>query len=147
MGKRALAASVVVLLAAGCQPQGDTGGHGRESLQGTWSLVEMVVDGKPVNNPEVRQTYRVTFERDRYSVWIAGRTRWSGVYTVRESGDPKELDITPTDGDDTGKTFLGIYWEDGVVLTVCARVRDRPTRFFGEEERAGLRIVLKRAVP
>lgn len=107
----------------------------------------MVVDGQEVADWEVRQTYRLTFEGDRYAIQIGGRTRWKGVYTIRDAANPKEMDITPADGEDAGKTFLGIYEAKRGVLTVCARERERPVRFFGEDDRAGLRIVLKRELP
>jgi uncharacterized protein (TIGR03067 family) len=144
MRRGALAAWAVVLLAVGCQQRDDATRHEPDELRGTWKLEEMVIDGKAVDDQEIKQTYSLSFEEGRYVIRASGRVQSRGAYKADPAANPKSLDISPFDGEDAGRTLLGIYKEEGGVLTVCVRKEDRPTQFFGEEEHAGMRIVLKR---
>jgi uncharacterized protein (TIGR03067 family) len=148
MRLKALAGFAAVLLVAapGC-PDGGSAGQDLERLQGAWGLVRMVVDGKEVTDREVKTSYRLTFEGGRYAMQIAGRVQTKGEYRIDAAREPKVMDITPSEGEDRGRTQLGIFRLEADTLTLCVHDRERPRTFFDDGRHAGLLIVLNRIRP
>jgi uncharacterized protein (TIGR03067 family) len=74
-----------------------------KSLQGTWILTS--VNGQaPQGAPEVL----LTFEGDKYHQTIAGEVTERGTFKLDPAKKPVAIDLAITQGDDAGKTQLGI---------------------------------------
>jgi uncharacterized protein (TIGR03067 family) len=87
----------------------------KEKLQGTWKLPE--VEGQMV------------IEGDKYT-FKAGGSEEQGTMKLDPSKTPKTIDIQITEGNDKGKTQLGVYEVDGDTFKLCvgqAGGTDRPT--------------------
>jgi uncharacterized protein (TIGR03067 family) len=132
------ALSAAVVLA----PRGDTGRR-RASLRGSWGLVRMVVDGCEVTDGEVKATYRLTFQGDRYAVRVGGRALAAGRYATCAARPLRAIDITP----DEGRPQLGVYRLEGDALTVYVSGGQRPARIPDSAGGDGLLLVLRRECP
>ncbi len=108
-----------------------------EAMQGKWQLVSLERDGKTVDVP--KDAVRVVKD-DTYTITPRPGVTIEGTYKIDPTAKPKTIDITPTTGDNKGKTALGIYEIDGDALKICwaPAGKDRPTEF---EERGRLRRV------
>jgi uncharacterized protein (TIGR03067 family) len=124
-----------LFLAAPSRPGEQATREDRERLQGTWALVTMVVDGRELGDGEGKETYQLTFEEDRYAISTGGRTRTRGAYRLDAARSPKALDTIPSEGEEAGRTRLGIYKLEGDTLTVCAH---DPARHHPGQHRPGL---------
>jgi uncharacterized protein (TIGR03067 family) len=121
-----------------------------DKLQGTWSLVSAVRDGKDVPDDEVGRTtlvikgHRFTFPED-----TTVGTGPSGTFTIDPSRTPKAIDATPDSGPHKGETWLGIYEIAGDLYKIGFAPPDkpRPTRFVSEPGSGRLHSVWRRGKP
>jgi uncharacterized protein (TIGR03067 family) len=116
-----------------------------KELEGTYKVVSAEKDGKAPPDFEA-------FKK-KASIIIAGDTitfdlgkdevAKSGKLKADASKKPAEIDITPSEGPEKGKTFPGIYkLEKGTLTLVWKEAGDRPTAFSSGNGAAVL--VLKR---
>jgi uncharacterized protein (TIGR03067 family) len=121
-----------------------------DSLQGTWSLVVYVLNGRQVRTDDARSTW--TVEGDRWT------SRWvndSGVVQVASGtmryvenrNGVKSVDLLHTDGLYKGKATYSIYQIEGDVLKYCytASPENRPAT-FATSEGDGVGLVMWRKV-
>jgi uncharacterized protein (TIGR03067 family) len=142
MRTRALIVMMLGMLLAADTPKDDM-----DKLQGTWSLVAAVRDGKDVPDDEVDRTTLAikgnafTFPKD-----TRVGTGPSGTFTVDPSRTPKTIDATPSSGPNKGQTWLGIYVIVGDLYKVAFAPpgKARPTQFVSEPGTGRLHSVWKR---
>ncbi len=93
-------------------------------LLGTWEIVDARFDGKPHNADLDTQ---VTFADGKLITHRGAGKPISVDYSILPAQSPHWIDVTITDGDQTG-TLLGVYTLKDGVLTVClaAPGQDRP---------------------
>jgi uncharacterized protein (TIGR03067 family) len=119
-------------------------------LQGTWSLVSAVRDGKDVPDDEVNRTTLViqgntfTFPEDARVA-----TGPSGTFTIDSSRRPKTIDATPSSGPNRDATWLGIYEVMGDLYKIAFAPpgKARPTRYVSEPGSGQLHSVWRRGTP
>ena len=87
-----------------------------EALQGTWSLVSAMQDGKALSDDKVKQT-AILFTRDtfRFPEMAEYATSRQGTIKLDAAKRPKHMDATSTDGE----VMLGIYTLKGDHYKVC----------------------------
>lgn len=121
-----------------------------DKLQGTWSLVSAVRDGKDVPDDEVRRT-RLIIKGDTFAFPEDSTvgTGPSGTFKIDPSQTPKAIDATPASGPHKGETWLGIYEIEGDLYKVgfAPSGKPRPTQFVSEPGNGHLHSVWRRVTP
>jgi uncharacterized protein (TIGR03067 family) len=96
---------------------------------------------------EARETAKLTIKGDKYSFEFNDLTE-EGTIKLDPGKKPATIDLAITDGEDKGKSQVGIYKIDGNTITVCLAApgsKDRPTEFKSTEENGHILATLKRA--
>lgn len=136
-----LSGLLAAVLTAGAVPAG-AARNDADQIQGTWSVVSIHHNGKPVPPEKIKLT-KVTITKDSLAVVPEGEEKETVPYTLDTTKNPKWIDFT-TKG---GKT-LGIYELNGDDLKICFNKKDgaeRPTRFESKADSPnGVLMVLKR---
>jgi uncharacterized protein (TIGR03067 family) len=136
--------ALVMVLAAGLlmaaeKPKKEGGKKG--ILEGTWSIVSATENGK--EEADVKDD-KVVFAGDNVTV-TTKKGEHKGTFKI----DPKKktIDFTPSDGDQKGETFKGLYDLKKDKLTLCFAPpgQDRPTELKSDEGSGRILAVLKRA--
>lgn len=122
---------VTVLAAASFVPaQPDLGKKELAKLQGTWSLVAMEVDGKPVAAEKLTSA---TLEIRGHKYALTSRTKLHEVeIKLDASKSPGEIDMQFLDGPNKDRIGRGIYQLDGDKLKICRSLDpqdERPKTF------------------
>jgi uncharacterized protein (TIGR03067 family) len=109
-----------------------------DDLVGEWQVTAITDNGLHV----IFIKTVVAFHGGRYTK-TDGKREESGTYKVAAVRSSAELDMTPSNGRDQGRTFLHIYRIEGDVLKLARRTKGqgRPDSF---EEKAVLLITYKR---
>jgi uncharacterized protein (TIGR03067 family) len=114
-------------------------------LAGTWSAVSIERDGKAMPADKLKSS-TLTITGDKYVVKM-GELMIEGVYKLDPAQKPKAIDATRTNGDDKGKTLLGIYALEGDELKMCFNgpdVKERPKEFGAKSGSGTALYVFKR---
>jgi len=91
-----------------------------EALKGSWTVVSADRDGKKFTDEQLKDL-RLVYAGDRATVKNGDKVLFVGTVKLDPGKKPKTIDATQTsDGENKGKTFLGIYEVDGDTLK-CAR--------------------------
>jgi uncharacterized protein (TIGR03067 family) len=100
-----------------------------ESLQGTWDIVALEVDGKTMPESGFHGS-RIVVEGNTFTTISMGAT-YGGSLTVDAAKNPKTLDLSFKAGPEKGNTSLAIYELDGDGWTLCLTVtgKTRPIAF------------------
>src|SRR5436853_7648235 len=75
-------------------------------LQGKWRVERIEENGVAEPDDEAKR-FVLTFKGTRINVEMRGQTEHTD-FTIDPETAPKEIDMIPQYGDDTGKTFRGI---------------------------------------
>ena len=118
----ALAASALL---PGRAPAADDAGRGAAALRGTWACKSAVIDGKPLPEKTVKEL-QLTITADRYKTERGDEVLFDSTYRLDPSKDPKQIDLTGTEGDLAGKDAPGVYAVDGDTLRICYVMPGRP---------------------
>ncbi|HSB49239.1 MAG TPA: TIGR03067 domain-containing protein [Burkholderiales bacterium] len=115
------------LVTAFAQP----GEEGRNELQGSWTAVKAIRDGKAAQGVVGN---RLTFTGKRFRIQSKqGKRLYRGTFRADASAKPASIDFEHTEGVLEGKAWKGIYILDGDTLTVCDNAPDpdkgRPAAF------------------
>lgn len=126
MLKLVLALSLVLLFPLVAR-SGD--GKDGDALQGTWVPTAAELGGVPYPD-EVRNVIKLVVKDDTYTVTV-GEQVDHGTVKLNPEAQPKQMDITGTEGPNQGKTIPAIYEQDGDTLRVCYDLsgQSRPTEF------------------
>jgi uncharacterized protein (TIGR03067 family) len=109
---------------------------GQKELQGTWKVVSMGGSGK-TQSPERIADIKVTIVGQKYTLTKGGKILEQATVTADLSKQPKTLDVTFTQGEAMGQTFLCIYEVTGDTLRIAwSPGTARPSEFANQ---AGLR--------
>ena len=133
--KRALLVVAVGLL-MGADDKKDT-----DQLQGTWTISAFVAPDLP---QDIKGSY--TFSRGDIIIRLNDGRDHKGVFTLDPGKNPKEIDITPEEGPNTGKVMKGIYSIKDKELKMCIAMpeKDRPKSLEAKPESRSYSVTLKR---
>jgi len=123
-----LAAAAALVLLTGCaQPHPKTT---MDTLEGTWTCVSAVIDGRPLADDTVR-LLRLTLTTNRYTTLKGTLVLFDSTYTADLAKHPHEINILGTEGALKGKEARGIYDLAGDTLMLCYTMpgKQRPTAF------------------
>jgi uncharacterized protein (TIGR03067 family) len=132
-------------LAVSAASQGCTAQNGKDDFEGTWDLVYIERDGKPL---KVQKGVQSTYAGGKFVVKNGDKIIVAGSVKLDPAKKPKALDVTYTEGPDKGKSFKAIYERDGDTMKFCRPAspdQDRPTVFKMSPEKPGLMTIYKRA--
>ncbi len=128
MKARLLMVVAVGLLMAADAPQEEAAKKDLEKLQGTWSLVSAMQDGKALPADKVKRT-TIVFKEDTFLFpgEAEQATSKDGTIKVDPTKKPKQMDATST----KGEVMLGIYEIEGDRYKVCFAPsgKERPAEF------------------
>jgi uncharacterized protein (TIGR03067 family) len=117
-----------MLFAAGADDPKDD----RAKIQGTWEVVEFVVNGQSIPEEQSKEI-RFVFTEDKMALMGSpGRDKREYTYTLDPAATPRAIDTSPLDGTFKGKKGPAIYELDGDSLKLCIpnkETKDRPTEF------------------
>lgn len=124
--------SAAVLGAWACLARAEENNLEKQDLakfQGVWKIAAMQDNGKQVP-ADVASSMALYIYKNEYVFKVGEHTAAVGVFKI----DPEVRTITrtDTDGDNKGKTYVGIYELDGDAIKVCwspAGVKDPPSKF------------------
>jgi len=139
-----ISAAIVALLIPSTAGAQDTD---QETLQGTWDLVSINVNGKEISKEQF-QAFNIQTIYEGNRLIRRDATEQSGdwaTFTIDPSTSPRQIDTTNKEG----VTEKGIYKFEGDTLTICTRTRsgrERPTKFESNEVHT-VRAVWRRAMP
>jgi len=91
----------------------------REQIAGTWTVVELVVQGNKAKEEDAR---RLTVENAKDGTWklfVAGKEICRGTSTIDPVKKPKTLDFTITEGENPGDKFVAIYELGDIKRKMC----------------------------
>ena len=103
-----------------------------KALQGTWVVTTMNGQEAPAGAPELS----ITFTGDKYHQTLGGQVNERGSYKVDASKKPMTIELTITEGQDAGKTQLGVFDITGDTLRAnldTPGANQRPTDFTAKE--------------
>jgi uncharacterized protein (TIGR03067 family) len=103
-----------------------------ENFQGTWTVVSMELDGKPLPE-EQRLKTRLTINGENFKFNNGGGDE-PGLYQIDPTKNPKKLNIVITAGADKGKVYLVIFkFADGKMIQ-CMELDNKqgPREFTGK---------------
>jgi uncharacterized protein (TIGR03067 family) len=114
------------------------------ALQGTWHIVTAELGGER-QAPEVATNIVLKISDGKYEVTVNGHPD-KGVCKVDPSTKPKTMDITGTEGPNTGRTIPAIYELSGAKLTICYQLRGstRPKEFKSNKGTSEYLVVYQR---
>ena len=103
-----------------------------EKLDGTYKAVAVTREGKPEADDLVKSvSLKISAEVLTFS--IKDKT-FPAKIKLDSKAKPATIDISPSEGADSGRTFLGIWkFENGELLLAFRERGDRPTEFKGED--------------
>ena len=116
-------------------------------LEGTWHVVALEVDGRPMP-AGMLGTARIVVKGDRFQSLGMGAV-YEGTLKLDTAANPKTFDLTFTAGPEKGNTALAIYEIEGDDWKLCLTTRggDRPKRFATEPGTGHALETLKRGKP
>jgi RNA polymerase sigma factor (sigma-70 family) len=119
-----------------------------EKVQGTWSCVSAVTNGKPVPEDRAKQL-KLVLTKDSYTTKMGDQVLFRGTYKIDPKASPKTMDITSLEEETKGKVSKGIYAFDGDTFKLCYAVPDqeRPTEFESKANSGVTYAVWKLAKP
>jgi uncharacterized protein (TIGR03067 family) len=114
------------------------------ALQGTWHIVTAELGGVR-QAPEVVTNIVLKISDGKYEVIVNGHPD-KGTCKVDPSTKPRTMDITGTEGPNTGRTIPAIYELSGDKLTICYQLRGstRPKEFKSSKETSEYLVVYQR---
>jgi uncharacterized protein (TIGR03067 family) len=106
----------------------------RQRIEGTWRIVELVVNGNPAKDEDAKKLTVVNGSDGTWSLRSEENEISQGTSTFDPTQKPKTIDFTPTVGDSAGKLHLGIYelGENARTLCFAPPGEKRPTEFSSE---------------
>jgi len=87
-------------------------------LEGEWSMVSGFMDGHAMDKTMLKYGKRVT-RGNMTSVTFGPQVFMRGTFTLDATKSPRWIDLTHTEGANTGTAQLGIYECDGETMRIC----------------------------
>lgn len=106
----------------------------RKKIEGTWRIVDLVINGKKAKEEDVRKITVVNGSDGTWSLQSEGKEISKGTSIFDPTQKPKTINFMPTEGEAKGKQFLGIYKLGKKARRLCFAPagKERPTRLSSE---------------
>ena len=118
----------------------------RKEYEGTWQVVSLEVDGNKSAEEDTKKITVVNEADGKWAIEVGGKVVARGTSEIDPTKKPKAVDLTVTEGENSGKTTLGIYEFKDDTRTVCLAQpgKERPTEFAAPAGSGHILTVLKR---
>jgi uncharacterized protein (TIGR03067 family) len=118
----------------------------RQKYSGTWQAVSGVSNGNTVKDEDARKIVVINEADGKWTILVEGKVFAKGTSKMNPSAKPKAIDITCTEGDPKGKTYLGIYEVGENTRKVCLAEagKERPTDFSSKEGSGNILVHFQR---
>jgi uncharacterized protein (TIGR03067 family) len=104
-----------------------------QELEGTYTVTSLKKGGREAGKEDTQKT-KIRFKGESLSIIINGDEKSTQI-KVDTSKQPHTIDITPSEGPDKGKTYLGIYKvEMGELTLAFVRTGERPKGFTSDND-------------
>jgi uncharacterized protein (TIGR03067 family) len=116
----------------------------KEKLQGTWVVTGAEQAGEKTDQMNGQQ---LTVKGDDFTATDKGNVVFKATFKVDPTKKPAAIDVTVAEGEEKGKTALGIYSLEKDELKFCFAepgTKDRPTEFATKKDSKLMLITLKR---
>jgi uncharacterized protein (TIGR03067 family) len=147
LSKLTITALVVsVLLFSGLVWADDAIKKDRQLYAGTWQAVSAEANGNKVPEEDAKKIIVINKEDGAWTLEVEGKVVARGTSKIDPTKKPKTIDLTETEGEDKGKTFLGIYevGKDSRKVCLAESGKERPTEFSTKPESGHILAVFKR---
>jgi uncharacterized protein (TIGR03067 family) len=118
------------------------------ALKGTWRPVSVEVDGMKIPEERLKEAFITRDETGKVKGWRGDQLVMEGfVKKIDLTKKPRTIDSEITEGDNKGKTILGIYELDGDTFRVCVALPgtdERPKEFSAKAGSGCALMVYKR---
>ena len=104
----------------------------RKLIEGTWRVVALEVDGNKAADEDAKKITVVNGPDGTWTLFADGKEIGKGTNSFDPTWKPKTIDFTQTEGEEKGKTYLGIYelGENTRKLCFAPPGKDRPAEFI-----------------
>jgi uncharacterized protein (TIGR03067 family) len=119
----------------------------RKKFEGTWQVVALEADGFKVGEANAKKITVLNAADGKWAIEEEGKVVARGTSVIDPTKKPKTVDLTVTEGEDKGKTVLGIYefsGDDTRKVCLATAGKERPTKFAAPSGSDHLLAVLKR---
>jgi uncharacterized protein (TIGR03067 family) len=119
------------------------------ALKGMWKPIAREVDGKKISDEELKDVTVTYEETGKLTVRRGDMILLAGIDKLDPTKNPKMTDLTYTEGENKGKTSLGIYEIEGDTLRTCRALpgNKRPTEFSAKAGSGHALTLSKREKP
>jgi uncharacterized protein (TIGR03067 family) len=117
-----------------------------KAIEGTWRVISLEVNGVKVSDEDVKKMTIVNGSDGTWAFRTDGQDTLKGTSSVDPTKDPRQIELTPDEGENKGQQYVGIYelTENTRKLCVAPPGRDRPTQFTSNPGTDHVLIVLER---
>jgi uncharacterized protein (TIGR03067 family) len=141
-----LALGIAGFLIAADNPVGDAK-KDLDRMQGSWEGTSGESKGNAIPDEQLKET-RFFVKGEKYSYKVGDTYQEEGTLKIDPTKKPKMIDVTIVDGEDKGKTQLGIYEVTRDKLKLCfappGKEKTRPKDFSTNAGNQQLLLVLSR---
>jgi uncharacterized protein (TIGR03067 family) len=118
----------------------------RKKYEGTWQAVSLTADGNEASEEDVKKITVVNEADGKWAVQVEGKFVARGTSKIDPTKEPKEIDLTTTEGEGEGKTARGIYevGEDDRKVCFAPPGKERPAEFASRLGTGNIFVVFKR---
>ena len=122
--------TILVAVAASPAEDGDPVSDEMARMQGEWTMVAGVVDGRAIPEETLKEFRRVC-KGNEVNTTLGGQVVMKATIKVDPTKGPKTIDYVVRDGPTKGKTHLGVYVLEGDTFKSCFATpgEERPTDF------------------
>jgi uncharacterized protein (TIGR03067 family) len=115
-------------------------------IEGIWRIVSLEINGNKGGDDDVKKLSVVNGVDGTWSLRSDGTDLTKGTSTIDPTQKVKTIDLTPTNGDDKGKVFQGIYElnENTRKLCIAPSGQARPTEFSSAPNSGHILVVFER---
>jgi uncharacterized protein (TIGR03067 family) len=117
-------------------------------LEGTWTITSVVRNDNPLPEDRLKDA-RFVFQAGGFVQKLGDKTLQQGTFRLDPGKNPPTIDLTMSEGEEKGKSILGIYQLEDDVLRICGAGpgHERPTEFAAKDGSGHTLVTCKRAKP
>ena len=137
----------VLAIAASTDEKSDSAVHNdRSVIAGKWKLSQLVVNGNKIAAKDRNKLTVINHPNGKWELHSDAKLIGKGTSVIDPHETPKTIDFELTEGDGTGKKFLGIYklGKDKRSLCFAAESEGRPKEFASPTGSQQILVELKR---
>jgi uncharacterized protein (TIGR03067 family) len=118
----------------------------RKKYVGTWQVVSLEVNGNKVKEEDTKKITVINEADGKWTIESEGKVVARGTSVIDPTKKLKTVDLTITEGNDKGKTALGIYEFSDDTRKVCVAMagKERSTEFAAPSGSGRILALLKR---